>query len=91
MNDLKQYGNEPRLPPALTDLCLALVALVAVLVAYSMVADEPSRQIVVTTRASLDQQIAAERIKAAQEMARATECTWRDAFREERQPKRSAM
>ena len=95
MNDLKQYGNEPRLPPALTDLCLALVALVAVLVAYSMVADEPSRQIVVTTRASLDKQIAAERIKAAQEMAEAVQpgaCGWRDVFREERQPKkRGAM
>lgn len=91
MNDFKDLGKPSSMPPMLVDLCLALVALVALLTVYSLVADEPSRQIVVTTRATMAKEIAAERIKAAQEMMRATECTWRDAYRAERQPKRGAM
>ena len=91
MTDYKQFGKPSPMPPLLVDLCLALVALVAVLTVYALVADEPSRQIVVTTKAAQQREIQQERIKAAQEMMRATECTWRDAYREERQPKRGAM
>ena len=94
-SDLKQFGQSSPMPPALVDLCLALVALVAVLTVYALVADTPERQIVVTTRASFDQQIAAERIKAAQEMAEAVTpgaCGWRDLYDAKRQPKkRGAM
>ena len=96
MTDYKEYGKPSPMPPLLVDLCLALVALVAVLTVYALVADTPERQIVVTTKASMQREIQAERIKAAQEMAEAVQpgaCGWRDAFREERQPKlkRGAM
>ena len=86
MNDFKHLGKPSPMPPMLVDLCLALVALVAVLTAYALIADEPERQIVVTTRAA----IARERIDAARQMADAIQpgvCSWRDAYREERQPK----
>ena len=91
MTDFKDLGKPASMPPMLVDLCLALVALVALLTVYSLVADEPSRQIVVTTKASMQRELQQERIKAAREMMRATECTWRDAYREERQPKRGVM
>ncbi len=94
MNDLKNYGKPSSMPPALADLCLAIVALVAVLTVYSLVADEPSRQIVVMTKASMQREIQAERIKAAQEMAEAVQpgsCGWRDLYDEKRQPKREVM
>ena len=93
-HDLKQYGTEPRLPPALTDLCLGIAAVAAVLTIYSVVADVPERQVVVTTRASINKEIAAERIKAATEMAEAVTpgaCGWRDLYDVKRQPKRGAL
>jgi hypothetical protein len=88
MNDFKDYGKPSTMPPALVDLCLGLVALVAVLTVYALVADTPERQIVVTTKATQQREIQQERIKAAQEVMAATECrsNWRDQFIE---PKRT--
>ncbi len=90
MNDYKDLGRPSSMPPALADLCLAIVALVAVLTVYSLVADEPSRQIVVMTKASMQREIQAERIKAAREVMEATECrgNWRDQFLEPKQMKK---
>lgn len=81
-SDLKQYGREPSMPRSLVNFCLALVALIAVLTAYSLIADDESRMVVMSS-AQFEQTIAAERIKAAQEMAEAVgTCGWRDLFRE---------
>lgn len=94
-HDLKQYGREPEpMPTPLRRVCQVLVAVAVLGTAYGLVADEADR-VVVMSRATFEQTIAAERIKAATEMAEAIDpgtCGWRDAFREERQPKkRGAM
>ena len=94
MTDYKQFGKPSPMPPLLVDLCLALVALVAVLTVYALVADTPERQIVVTTKAAQQREIQQERIKAAQEMAEAVQpgaCGWRDLYDVKRQPKRGAL
>lgn len=82
-NDLKQYGKEPSMPRGIVNLCLGLCALIAVLSAYSLVADQADR-VVVMSRAAFEQTIQQERIKAAQEMAEAMACdnSWRSMFRE---------
>jgi hypothetical protein len=84
-NDLKSYGRESRIAPPLIDLCSGLVAVIVVLTAYSMVSDTPERQVVITTRAAIDKQIAEQRIAAAREAMEARECAnnWRDLFRPE--------
>lgn len=89
-HDLKQYGKSPdRMPAPLAAVCKVLVAVIVIGTAYGMVADEADR-VVVMSRAEFDKQIAQERIKAAQEMAEAVNtCGWRDAYREERQPKKA--
>lgn len=84
--DLKQYGREPSMPRGIVNLCLGLCAVIALLTALSLVADVEDR-LVVMSRAEFERQVAAERIKAAQEILEATECrgNWRDLFVE---PKR---
>lgn len=93
-HDLKQYGKPPAMPRALVNLCLGLVALIAVLTAYALVADS-SERVVVMSRAKFEREIREQRIQAAQEMAEAVtpgECGWRDLYDAKRQPKkRSAM
>lgn len=90
-NDLKTYGlpmpNARRpMPAALVTLCRALVAIIAVLTAYSLVADAPDR-LVIMSRADFERRIAAERIAAARQTLEAMECpapSWRGMFRQQR-------
>lgn len=93
-HDLKQYGQQSeRMPASLRAVCKVLVGVIVIGTAYGMVADEADR-VVVMSRATFEQTIAAERIKAATEMAEAVTpgtCGWRDQFDERRQPKRGAM
>lgn len=90
-HDLKQYGQQPEpMPAALRRVCQVLLAIVVVGTAYGLVADDSDRMVVMS-RAEFDRQVAAERIKAAQEAMEARECVgnWRDLFRPA--PKREAM
>ena len=82
-HDLKRFGTEPTMPRPLMNLCLGLCAVIAVLTAFSLVNDVSDR-LVVMSRAEFERQVAAERIKAAQEAMEARECTgtWRDLLRE---------
>lgn len=87
--DLKGYGLPPEpsaMPAALWNLCLALVALIALLTAYSLVADAPERMVLMS-RAQFEQRITEARIAAAREALDAMECpapTWRGMFRDQR-------
>lgn len=68
------------------DIGRALVALIFVLTAYSLVADAPDR-LVIMSRSTFEARIAAERIAAARETLDIMECpapTWRGLFRDER-------
>ena len=90
-HDMKAYGQQPeRMPTPLRRLCQVLVAIAVIGTAYGLVADEADR-VVVMSRATFEQTIAAERIKAAQEILNATECrgNWRDLFRDESAKKRT--
>lgn len=80
-HDLKAYGREPSMPRPLINLCLGLVAFIAVLLAYSLVADVSDR-VVVMSRDTFEATIQQERIQAAREAMEARECigTWRDLF-----------
>lgn len=95
-SDLKQYGREPApMPTGLKRVCQVLIAIAVIGTAYGLVADEADK-VVVMSRSTYEQTIREQRIQAAQEMAEAVQpgaCGWRDAFREERQPKvkRGAM
>ena len=94
-HDFKSYGREPApMPTGLKRVCQVLLAIVVIGTAYGLVADEADR-VVVMSRSTYEQTIREQRIQAAQEMAEAVtpgECSWRDAFRPERQPKkRGAM
>jgi hypothetical protein len=85
-DDLKAYGKEPSMPRPLTNLCLGLVAVIALLTAFSLVNDIPDR-VVVMSRAEFEKTIAAERIRAAQEALDAKECAnWRGLFIERKKP-----
>jgi hypothetical protein len=83
-HDLKQYGKEPSMPRPLINLSMGLVALIAVLLAYGLVADVSDR-VVVMSRAEFEREIQQQRIQAAKETMEARECVgnWRDLFHNE--------
>ena len=83
-HDLKNLGKPPTMPNSLVNLCLGLVALIAVLAAYSLVADQSDR-VVVMSRTQFEAHVTAERIQAAKEAMEARECVgnWRDLFHNE--------
>lgn len=86
-HDLKSMGLPTQPAPMsnrMVNFCLGLCALIALLTALSLVADVEDR-LVVMSRAEFERQVAAERIKAAQEAMEARECVgnWRDLFHTE--------
>lgn len=87
--DMKGYGlpaERPQMSGAMVNFCLALVAVIALLTAYSLVADQPERMVVMS-RADFERRIAAERIAAARQTLEAMECpapSWRGMFRNQR-------
>lgn len=90
-HDMKAYGREPTMPRSIVNLCLGLCAVIVLLLAYSVVSDIPDR-VVVMSRATFDAHVAAERIKAAQDVMDAVgTCGWRDLFYNEPKIKRGMM
>lgn len=85
-HDLKAYGREPSMPRGLVNLCLGLVALIAVLAAYALVADEQDRKVVTLTLTTNEYAEALERARRqgeADAFKRMRACDWRDSFRSE--------
>ena len=85
-HDLKQYGTEPTMPRGLVNFCLGLAALIAVLTAYALVADERDRKVVTLTLTTTEYAQALDRARKQGEtdtLARMRACNWNDTFREE--------